>query len=81
MGLIGGLSPIPESYAGPRTWWPLDAAVHAVTLERDLRGDKMLAAAHLAWDVEKRPVFYPTGVPLEAAKIPRFVALVLLSGP
>ena len=37
--------------------------------------------AHLAWDVEKRPVFYPTSVPLEAVKIPGFVALVRLSGP
>jgi len=62
MGLIAGLIPIPETYAGPRAWWPLDTAVHAVTLERDLRGDEMLAAAHIDWDVEKRPVFYPTDV-------------------
>ena len=76
MGLIAGLSPIPETYAGPRAWWPLDEAVHAVTLERDLRGDEMLAAAHVDWDVEKRPVFFPTSVPLEAVKIPGFVAVV-----
>jgi phage/plasmid-like protein (TIGR03299 family) len=76
MGLIAGLSPIPESYAGPRAWWPLDEAVHAVTLDRDMRGDEMLAAAHIAWEVEKRPVFFPTSVPLEAVKIPGFVAVV-----
>jgi phage/plasmid-like protein (TIGR03299 family) len=76
MGLLAGLSPIPESYAGPRAWWPLDAAVHAITLEGDLRGEEMLAAAHIDWSVEKRPVFFPTGVPLEAVRIPGFVAVV-----
>jgi phage/plasmid-like protein (TIGR03299 family) len=50
--------------------------VHAITLEGDLRGEEMLAAAHIDWQVQKRPVFFPTSAPLEAVKIPGFVAVV-----
>lgn len=61
MGVIAGESPVPETYFGPAErmpWWDPSRARNAVFLDRDLRGDEVLAAAGLDWTVSKRPQFF-----------------------
>lgn len=79
-------SPVPESYAGPKTWWAdtatVDDAVFLAEGER-LTGEDMMRAAGLDWQVRTEPEFFyrrvgqtADGYITEAAEVPNRRAIV-----
>lgn len=58
MGIIADASPIPESYAGPRTVWWDPSGVDATFVEADMTADEALVKGGLDWTVSKRPLQY-----------------------